>query len=191
MPICHLYELQEGDYINTTEDIFTGGIIKGAEHAIIRTATWSEWSHPMIYMGANRIVEAVMPVVHLTNINMALQNTAYAAAWTLDSMTGTQRKKVTEAAMGLLKAHYDVSAALLSPVEAFVAGDSPRCFCSGIVVDCYLQAGITLVKGKAGAAYPGKLSDEKYLAVPMRWLGWLKNPWLQNKCDPQLYRQND
>src|SRR5579871_4773885 len=131
--VAHLGQLRMGDYITTTEDLWSGGPIKAAEHGIIRTATWSDTSHPMIFVGAKRIVEAVMPHVHVTNINMAIGHTAYASAWTLDNLTEAQRHKICAAAMAMLRQHYDVSAAILSPVEAFVAGESPRCFCSGIV----------------------------------------------------------
>lgn len=133
----------------------------------------------MVYIGANRIIEACKPVVHKTFLRDALDGDPWAGAWRVTGLSEPQRRIVCKTAEGLIGTPYDTMGAVQSALPASAQPYSPKCFCSGIVAASYAAVGIQLTEGGAN---PGALANYETRNPLIHWLGWIKHPE-RTDCD--------
>lgn len=152
--------------------------------AIIRNAIGSDVSHTMIYIGNQRIVEAVEPVVREESWQKASEEVTLAIVLRRRNMDNTARAAVVETALGFKGRPYDYIGAIGSgmygdrrgnllaaaactvlPIGCAIAmseinenarteNADNKFFCSELVTRSFTAAGYPIVDGRATDATP-------------------------------------
>ena len=92
-------ELRQADIILSTTRIFTSGAI--------RTGIGSDFSHAILYLGDNQVIEAVAEGVEEKSLNKALADGSLAVAIRRRGMDGLSKMLVVETARDFIGRPYD------------------------------------------------------------------------------------
>lgn len=94
-----LSALQKGDIIATTTAALESGLIRGA--------TWSDYSHVMLYVGDNRTIEAVAGGVVERDISESTKGVTLAVVYRNPSLTSIQADQIIEYARAQIGVPFD------------------------------------------------------------------------------------
>jgi uncharacterized protein YycO len=145
---------------------------------VIRWGTSSPVSHAMLYVGNDRVVEAIGEGVVERSVFAALDGDNLAVAYRHAGLTGSQAAQIVKFARSKIGAGYDTlgaaSAGMTHPVAGWTVvavggvglylvvlagGRSDRFFCSELVLQAYKQAGVPLTSMSPSKSSPERIVE--------------------------------
>jgi hypothetical protein len=114
---------------------------------LVKTATWSRYSHALIFLGGTIFLEAVD--IGARKISFARVPIEDQSTWVvLRHLDEEIAKRAAKEARNLAHKEYGLAAAWRSQLPFRVKDDPTRIFCSQLVAEAYQRAGAALVQGK-------------------------------------------
>jgi cell wall-associated NlpC family hydrolase len=146
--ITSVGQLQKGDIILSTTSEPVSKIVK--------FTTDSKYSHARVYIGNNKIIEAIDPKVKLDNITEVMVGDLYTVVYRYPNLTEMQKLKIVQYATLQINKEYDLSGAIgtsnAGSLPIFAAkihnmiNPEVDLYCSELVAFAYKSAGISLGK---------------------------------------------
>lgn len=141
MYVFDIEKLEEGDILLTAQNKLL------SVSTAIRVLTWSRYSHAMIYVGNYSFIHAVANGgVRRQNIQYQFFK-KYSQACVLRVKDAEIAKKACEYAKLQVHTQYSVREAMRTKIELKEEGN--RQFCSRLVAEAYVKAGLSLVKNSS------------------------------------------
>ena len=174
-------ELRPADVLVTTGRSYISGAI--------RTATGSDYSHTVLYLGDNRVMEAISEGVVERDLDVPLSEASLAVALRRRHMTDVTRKSVVAYARRFKGRPYDYVGAAgaglthkrgqlacvvgaptgcltlyaAAKINANEKNRDKRFFCSELAARCYELAGVPITDGSPSFTTPRAVRVSRYL----------------------------
>ena len=138
------------DFLKSGDIIVTTG--RGVVPTLIRTSTAGNFSHAMLYIGDDQIVEAVRPNVRVVSVDAALSHSTLAIVLRHKSMTSdvaAQARDFAGHAIGTPYGTLKAADAVTSWCSFNMRYSTESLFCSELVVRSFQAAGIELLTSES------------------------------------------
>jgi hypothetical protein len=144
-------KLETGDVILTT-------VPDSPISKVIRATTQSAYSHAaLIVLNGSGIIEAIGSGVEMTSpLSFAVRDVKNIKILRIPSLSDSVKEKIETSLAHLFK-DYSTTGALLSVTDAKFKGEDTELFCSQLVAQTYLDAGVSLCEKPAAKVTPADL----------------------------------